>query len=507
MNILQAMQTADLFGDAFSGESWEPWRAVLSGAFALPMDDDRTALFNKLSGGREPPSERVRELFCIAGRRSAKTHTAAAIAVYLASVGAAIEGLTEKLAPGERGVIALLATDRSQSKVALNYIAGMFDSSPVLAGMVQKRATESIELNNRITVEVSTSNFRAIRGRTLLAVIMDEVAFFKDIETSAANDKEIYRAAVPGLATTGGMLIGISSPYAKRGLLYDKYKRHFGKNSDILVVKGPTTLFNPTLDPRIVKDALEEDPESAKTEWLGEFRAGITSFIDPEVVQSCTVPGRAEAAPVTGIQYAAFTDPSGGSKDSWTLAIAHKDGDQVVLDALRSVKPPFSPAAVVDDFADLLSQYGIKKVTGDRFGGEFPRELFRKQGIEYQLSDRPASDLYRDSLPLLNSGRVELLDNKQLRQELIGLERMTSRVGKDRITHASNAHDDLANSAMGAVIEASKPARNFVFSCGGGPSEPFTIGNGSPARRGLAPESVNERLTHFGSDSGLYIFD
>lgn len=507
MNILEALQNKELFGDAFIGESWEAWRAVLSGAFALPMDDNRKALFKQLSGGRKPPTQRVRELYCIAGRRSAKTHTAAGMAVYLATVGAALEGLTDKLAPGERGVIALLATDRSQAKVALNYIMGMFDSSPVLAGMVQKRGSESIELNNRVTIEINTSNFRSIRGRTLLAVLLDECAFFRDIETSAANDQEIYRAAVPGLATTGGLLIAISSPYAKRGLLYDKYKRHYGKDSDTLVVKGPTTLFNPTLDPKIIEDALEEDPEAAKTEWLGEFRAGITSFIDPEVVTACTVPGRIELAPATGTRYAAFTDPSGGSKDSWTLAISHKDGDQVVIDALRAVKPPFSPAAVVDEFASLLSQYGIKKVTGDRFGGEFPRELFRKQGIDYELSDRPASDLYRDSLPLLNSGRVELLDNKQLRQELIGLERMTSRVGKDRITHASNAHDDLANSAMGAVIEANKPVTTFIFDCGGDTSEPFTIYGNEPARGGLAPESSNERLGRFGSDSGLTFFD
>lgn len=67
MNILEVMASPELFGETFAGESWEAWRAVLSGAFALPMDDDRLAKFKDLSGDREPPSERVRELWCIAG--------------------------------------------------------------------------------------------------------------------------------------------------------------------------------------------------------------------------------------------------------------------------------------------------------------------------------------------------------------------------------------------------------------------------------------------------------
>ena len=51
------------------------------------------------------------------------------------------------------------------------------------------------------------------------------------------------------------------------------------------------------------------------------------------------------------MRYVAFVDPAGGSGgDAMTLAIAHKEGNTAVLDALREVKPPFSPDAVVADF-------------------------------------------------------------------------------------------------------------------------------------------------------------
>jgi hypothetical protein len=100
--------------------------------------------------------------------------------------------------------------------------------------------------------------------------------------------------------------------------------------------------------------------------------------------------------------YRAFTDPSGGSDDSFALAISHKSN------AIREARPPFSPDAVVDDFAALLKSYRVSRVTGDRYAGEFPRELFRKHGIAYELAKRTKSELFRDLLPLLNRGRIIL---------------------------------------------------------------------------------------------------
>ena len=58
--------------------------------------------------------------------------------------------------------------------------------------------------------------------------------------------------------------------------------------------------------------------------------------------------------------------------------------------------PPFSPAAVTADFAALLHRHGVRTVTGDRFGGEFPGEVFRTHGIDYTPCDTPKSSLYRE---------------------------------------------------------------------------------------------------------------
>jgi hypothetical protein len=154
-------------------------------------------------------------------------------------------------------------------------------------------------------------------------------------------------------------------------------------------------------------------------------------------------------------------DPSGGSADSFTLAIAHTErrGDQSVevLDVVRDVKPPFSPESVVEEFATLLKNYRVTVVTGDRYAGEWPREQFQKRNITYRPSPKDRSTLYLELLPLLNSRRVELLDNRRLLTQLASLERRTSRAGKDSIDHAPGGHDDIANAAAGALTDARHP--------------------------------------------------
>src|SRR5262249_38950851 len=91
-------------------------------------------------------------------------------------------------------------------------------------------------------------------------------------------------------------------------------------------------------------------------------------------------------------------------------------------------------------------------VTGDRYGGEWPREAFRKLGIAYELSPRPKSELYRDFLPLVNSRQVELLDDARSIAQLCSLERRTARGGRDSIDHAPGAYDDIANAIAGLVV-------------------------------------------------------
>ena len=73
-----------------------------------------------------------------------------------------------------------------------------------------------------------------------------------------------------------------------------------------------------------------------------------------------------------------------------TLAIAHRrpEGATVILDVMREVKPPFNPEAVTLEFADLMRRYRISQVNGDRYGGQWVADSFRRAGIYYAPARR-----------------------------------------------------------------------------------------------------------------------
>jgi hypothetical protein len=250
---------------------------------------------------------------------------------------------------------------------------------------------------------------------------------------------------------------------------------HFGPQGDatVLVAHGASKVFNPTLPQSVIDRALEKDRSRAMAEYLAEFRTDVEGFVALEVVEACVGDYR-EQQPTADTSYEAFVDPSGGSDDSFTLAISRRDyrNDCVIIDAVREVRPPFSPEQVVSDFAALLKNYGIAQVTGDRYAGEFPRELFRKHGISYELSTLTKSELFRDLLPLLSSVLITLPRNDRLVSQIVSLERRVSPVGKDTITHPPNGHDDLANAVAGAANLSQYPGFDFTGAWVSGPEKP-----------------------------------
>jgi hypothetical protein len=129
---------------------------------------------------------------------------------------------------------------------------------------------------------------------------------------------------------------------------------------------------------------------------------------------------------------------------SHALGIGHKDYSRqiIVVDGLREIKAPFSPENAVSEFAALLKSYKISKIEGDHYAGSWPIEQFRKFGIHYVPSARPKSELYVDLLPLINSRRIELVDDARLINQLCALERRTARGGRDSIDHPPGGRDD-----------------------------------------------------------------
>jgi hypothetical protein len=447
----EAMVDPNLFEPWFGGESWDGWRTILKAAFAQPLTTEELAQFHILAGEREPPQRRVRELWVVAGRRAGKDSIASLIGVY----AAAFTDYRPLLRPGERAVVLIIACDRPQARVALNYARALFTEIPLLHGMIERETQDGFELRNGAEISVFANNFRSVRGRSLICAVLSEVAFYRD-DSSSTPDRETYNALTPAMATlSDSLLVGISSPYKKAGLLFEKWRDYFGKDSDdVLVIHAPSKTLNPTLSQEAIDRAFAEDPVAAAAEFGAEWRTDISGLFDRAMVEAAIETGRLVRPPIERIYYRAFADPSGGQGDAFTLGIAHREGSKAVLDVLYERRPPFSPPAVVREIADILRRYRLTTVIGDRYSAQWVVAAFAEQRIQYRHSERDRSSIYLDALPLFTSGEVALLDNRRLVAELVGLERRVSIAGRDAINHQRNQHDDLANACCGALVEA-----------------------------------------------------
>jgi hypothetical protein len=454
--LLDAIDDPQLFAPWFRDRlTWQAWFVFLQALFGLPLLPSQLPLYRECTGRTEPPTSAATEGWLICGRRSGKSFMLALCAVYLAC----FHQYRQYLAPGERGVILVIASDRKQARVIFRYVRALLLGVPMLRKLVERETAEAFDLNNSTGIEIMAASYRSLRGYTVITALLDELAFWPT-DDSANPDTEIIAAIKPAMATIpNAMLLCASSPYAQRGALFDAFKRHFGRaDSSVLVWRAATRAMNPTVPQSVVDDAMESDPASAAAEYLAQFRTDVETFVGRDVVEAAIILGRHELPRVEHTRYFAFVDPSGGSSDSMTLAVAHMQGNRVVVDLIRERRAPFSPDGVVEEFADALKAYGVGTVVGDKYAAEWPRERFRVHGLEYRVADKTKSDLYLSLLPLLNSGRVELLDHLRLVSQLCSLERRTPRTGKDSIDHVPGGHDDVCNAVAGAAVLAAQAA-------------------------------------------------
>ena len=455
VSIDEALADTGLLGAALGdGSTWQMWRVTLKAAFGIHLNREEARAFAAVAGGRQPPTQKAREFWAILGRRSGKSRVAAALAVYFA----VLVDHSAKLVAGEVGHILVLAASKDQARVIFRYAEGFLRSSRVMSELIEDVTAEEIRLQGNIIISVHAANFRTVRGRTLLACVFDECAFWRD-EYAAQPDLEVYRAVLPALATTGGMLVAISSPYRRLGLLHTRHRDYFGKDDDaVLVVQGESRSFNPTLDPDIIRRATTDDPESALAEWEGQFRSDLVQFLDDQMIDDAIDEQRPlELPPRKGIQYRTFVDASAGRHDAFCIGIAHREEDRYIVDVVRGRHPPFDPSTVAAEFAALAKDYGCNEVCGDNFAGEWVTQAFLAAGTTFRRSSLPKSGLYLEGLPWFSRGAVSIPNVPRLIRELRLLERRVSRIGRDIIDHGKGGSDDYANVVFGALNMIAAP--------------------------------------------------
>jgi hypothetical protein len=330
----------------FDGPTWKPWRTVGKAIFGEELSAEEMIEFQTFTGRMLAQTTQAREVWMAIGGRAGKDWFCAAVVVYLACYR------KHKLKLGDLGRVMLLAVDMDQAAESFRYICELIDSIPKLASLIKgkpntKQGMMRLTLTNRIEILVKPADKRRVRGRTVVAIVASEIAFWTDQETHQNPAVEVLRALRPSmLGMSGALLLAVSSPYRRKGVHFDMIDQHWAKDGDrILSIRASTMAMRPD-DSDDFLDFLEEeerlDPVSFDAEYRGNFRKDLEDFITLEQANAVVITGRAVLLPVLGVRYLGFLDAAGGGgQDSAALCIVMLQNGKAVVCRVAEWKPPF----------------------------------------------------------------------------------------------------------------------------------------------------------------------
>ncbi len=411
----------------------------------------------------------------IAGVRGGKSWLASCAAIH-ASLTADLSQLQSHELPR----FPIIAPTVDAARATFTILCGILQASPVLCRFIEGEPTSDTAVICRpdgrrveVVVVAAARGGLSVRNRWLVGFVLEEVAQFGTEGTGAVvNAEDILKAArtrlLPGCQ---GWLI--SSPFGPVGLLYELYKKHFGKPGRTLVVHAPTRALNPSFPQSQIDEIAAEDPDTAAREYGAEWVDADSAYlgaalVDPAVRTSPLYrPGRA---------FAAGMDPATRG-NHWTLAVAWSeplqkspaldDGEQqrkrVIVGGVwswaGSKSKPLSPRDTLAEVAATLKPYGVQRIHVD--GWSFDAMADHARAVGLSLVEHPAVDRdvpYQRLKALLGNGDLELPPDPVLRNDLLALrQRATSSGVKIHLPHTSNGrHCDFAPSVALAVMHAER---------------------------------------------------
>jgi hypothetical protein len=191
VTMREALADPRYFGLLLAGDSWAAWRVLLIAIVGEELTEDERVIFKALTG-REG-ARQAGEFWAAVGRRGGKSRAAGVLAAYLA----ACCDWRPLLAPGERGILPILAATQMQAGQAFKFVVGVFEESPALSPMVDNATSDTLTLVNGIDISVQAASFRNIRGVTAVAAICDEVSFWLNDGDSSRNCRQGNRRGPP----------------------------------------------------------------------------------------------------------------------------------------------------------------------------------------------------------------------------------------------------------------------------------------------------------------------
>ncbi len=459
----------------YLGLTPSPYQLTLLKAFyGRPLSPAELEIWRECTGDREYPGRPFSELTLVSGARSGKnSYIETPILLYESLFGGFVPN------PGETVAVVLVAQDARAAQLSHRLAREYLRRSPLLSKYLVGETKDRLTLSNGIEFRTYPCTSKSIYGYSIVAGGMDEVARFP-FEGAADSDEDVQAAILRGMAHYGerAKLVKVSSPSGRAGLLYSDFQRSFGKPDRYrLVWRSTSEKMAPGIaDAAFIQRMREADPLRAARLFDAEFAEDVNVFLTAEAIEAATDYRVRERLFEPGAEYIFALDAAGHGEDAFTLAGVRYMGktaaelkvEQVLGKAWEKPRSGVRNLEVtVQEAAEIVRRYGVRKVYGDRVTGGWVQEAFERRGVRYVYPTikRDGKDVYvtrsmgyLEAAPLLRAGQLRILDDEPTRRELRNLEQRG-----DRVDHPAGGSDDRANALMLAAAMAVQTIVNPGF--------------------------------------------
>ena len=419
----------------------------------MPLDRDQLKIYRKITKNTKEFEAGIEkeEATLVLGARSGKSLMASIIALY--------EGTRKKWAkylnPGESGYIEVISTRQKQSEqiIGANCLR-LMENSQNLKSYIKDYTMSELILKNNMRIISLPCNSKAGRGLPIACLILDEIGHFYTEGVKA--DETIFNALRPRqVQFPGAKLILISTPSAKQGLLWNFFEEGF-KIPGRLTAQAETLFMNPLVNRKFLEKEKKRDIDNYRREFLAQFAEKVEAFLSYELVQNSLklagdLPYKSEYQYFSGIDASGLT---GG--DKFSLAIAHRQGNDVYVDKVLSWDLR-DPEPIMEDIKELAGIYHFRKTSIDRYAKGWVENALKKIGLEVTI--RPSlAEIYVNIKSLMLGNRLFLPDNQGIKKAF--LKNTQGYYGRNNalsITHSRDpeGHADEADAIATAVYGAS----------------------------------------------------
>lgn len=428
----------------------------------------------------------IRDVTMILGRRAGKTMCASLLAIY----NAIKVNWQPMLGRKKIATILVMSHTTEFSNETIGEIRSIINDSPILSRLIdtkQKNTQSTIALKvpfldkkgnitySNVRLRSNAASSKSSRGSACPVIIADELAFFGSDPHAKETDKEIMRAVTPSMLQfeDSAMLITLSTPNTRHGVLYEKYDNRFDLPKKCVVLKAPSWVFNNRYRSEDFYDFWKEDPENFTREFEANFVDSLSSFLNPEFIDLAVMKGSKvipAAAKKSKVKYIAAIDAA-FKGDIFTVNVVGIGDNRITQHATLGFKGtrtnPIKAYEVAKAIRELNKQYDFSVVYADQFSFQPLKEIFSGFGItleERVFTNTFKQKIYKNLKYLLDSQIIDLLDHPATINELKEIQVEISTTGKIRIMHPPGGHDDYADSLAIAAYIAKEVGVDLGFS-------------------------------------------